>query len=267
MTDYRNEISALFDVYENEEHLTEKEIYERCLLLIKNHNFVFDYMWSINDEVLERGYSFRFNIPSKREEEFDQDKYVSLITNASKSQERTKNLIDYLNRVKDDRLTFISLHALKTKYLMDLGILSNACQWINDRETKNFRELLFESLSTNDEQYSLIMDAAEKIGLEYIRASYWQFWLDMEWLLWTIEKADPRKGHIKVTTIKVAFGITPRAYLERGDKKYYDQSFSRKLNGYLKLIDKDLISIVKDHWKDSTEPDRPWGYSLLFKVL
>ena len=44
MTDYYNEVSALFDVYENEEHLTEKEIYQRCLILIKNHKFDFDYV-------------------------------------------------------------------------------------------------------------------------------------------------------------------------------------------------------------------------------
>lgn len=267
MIDYYNEVSALFDVYENEEHLTEREIYQRCLTLIKNHDFDIDYMWAINDAVNNRGYCFQFEVPSKKSKKFNYDEYNELITNTSKSKNKTQELIKFLNGIRDDRLTFISLHALKTKYLIELGILPSNNEWINTRSGENFRDLMFESLSTEEEQYSIVMDAAEKIGIEYIRLSYMQFWLDMEWLLWTIEKADPRKGHIKVNTIKVAFGITPKLYLERGDKKYYDPSFSKKLNGYLKLIDKDLLKKVKDHYKDSPEQERPWGYSLLFKVL
>lgn len=153
------------------------------------------------------------------------------------------------------------------KFLIELGILPNSNTWIKAREGENFRDLMFESLSEGKEIYDLILDAAEKVSLEYIRLSYMQFWLDMEYLLWTIEKVDPRNGHIKVNTIKVAFGIVPKIFLERGNKKYYDVAFSKKLNKYLKLIDKDLLKTMKEVYKNSPEQDRPWGYSLLFKVL
>lgn len=267
MTDYYNEVSALFDVYENEEHLTEKEIYQRCLILIKNHKFDFDYMWAINDAVNNRGYCFQFEVPSKKKSTFDPFVYVSLITNASKSKNKTQDLINYLRDINDHRLIFVSIHALKVKLLIELGLLPANNEWINARSGESFRDLVFESFDTEGNEYSLVMDAAEKIGLEYIRLSYMQFWLDMEWLLWTIEKADPRKGHIKVNTIKVAFGIAPRQYLERGDKKYYDISFSKKLNNYLKMIDKTVLAHIKEKYKNSIEPTREYGYSLLFNVL
>lgn len=267
MRDYYDEISALFDVYENEEHLTEKEIYQRCLLLIKNHKFDFDYMWSINDVVNNRGYCFQFEVPSKPKRKFVPEEYVSLITNVSKSKNKTEELIKLLVEINDHRLIFASIHALKVKFLIELGILPNNNGWINSKTSYSFRDLLFESFESENDAYDLILDAAEKIGLEYIRFSYMKFWLDMEWLLWTIEDNDIRKGHIKVNTIKVAFGIAPRIYFERGDKKYYDPAFSKKLNSYLKLVDKNVLDHIKENYKDSVEPTRMWGYSLLYNVL
>ena len=267
MTDYYTEISALFDVYENEEHLTEREIYQRCLLLIKNHGFDRDYMYSVNDVVNNRGYCFQFEVPSKRTIKFIPEEYVALITNASKSKNKTSDLIKYLNDLNDHRLIFASIHALKVNFLVELGVLPTNNEFINHRLNGNFRDLMFESFDTDSDSHEIIMDAAEKIGLEYARLSYLQFWLDMERLLWTIEKVDPRKGHIKVNTIKVAFGIAPRIFFERNDKKYYDVSFSKKLNNYLKLIDKHTLAYVKEKYEGSIEPTRLYGYSLLFNVL
>ena len=267
MTDYYNDVSALFDVYENEEHLTEREIYQRCLLLIKNHDFDRDYMYSVNDVVNNRGYCFQFEVPSKRTIKFVPEEYVALITNASKSKNKTAELIKYLNDINDHRLIFASIHALKVKFLVELGILPSNSEFINYRLDWNFRDLMFESFDVENDGYEAIMDAAEKIGLEYARLSYLQFWLDMERVLWTIESADPRRGHIKVNTIKVAFGIAPRIFFERGGKKYYDVSFSKKLNNYLKYIDKCVLAHVKERYEGSVEPTRSYGYSLLFNVL
>ena len=265
MINYYDEIAALFDVYEKEEHLSEKEIFNRCKLLIKNHNFDVDYMYSVNDVVKNHGYCFQFNVPTQKEKAFSSDEYVSLISNVSKSRNRTEELINYLIAVDDYRLTFASIHALKVKHLIDLGILKSTT-WTNEHSTDDFRSLIFNSFDNKD-NYEAMMDALEKIGLKYIRLPYMQFWLDMEWLLWTIEQADPRNGHIKVNTIKIAFGIAPRIYFERGDKKYYDVSFSKKLNQYLKLINKDILEDIKAYYGDSADTNWPYGYSLLYKVL
>ena len=267
MINYYNEISALFDVYENEEHLTEREIYQRCLLLIKKHNFDRDYMFSVNDVINNRGYCFQFEVPSNRVAEFVSDEYIASITNASKSKNKTAELINYLNKIKDHRLAFASIHALKVKLLVELGVLPSDSEFINSRLNWNLRDLLFESFDDNDDIRELLISALEKIGFDYVILPYFRFWLDMEYLLWFIERADSRKGHIKVNTIKVAFGIAPRIYFERGDKKYYDVSFSKKLNSYLKLIDKRALAHVKEKYKGSVEPTRLYGYSLLFNVL
>ncbi len=267
MVNYYNEISALFDVYENEERLTESEIYQRCLLLIKKHNFDKDYMYSLNDVVNNRGYCFQFDIPNERKIQFNSEQYISLITNASKSKNKTAELINYLNDIKDCRLSFASIHALKIKFLVELGILPNNSEYINSHLNENIRDLLFESFNDDEDDSELLIDSLEKIGFEYTNLPYFKFWLDMEYLLWTIQRVDPRKGYIKVNTIKVAFGIAPRMYFERGDKKYYDVSFSKKLNNYLKQIDRDALAHVKEKYLRSVEPTWLYGYSLLFNVL
>lgn len=267
MIDYYQEIAALFDIYENEEHLTEKEIYQRCLLLIKNHNFDPDYMWSINDVSNNRGYCFQFVVEKNAKKQFDSGVYNDLMTNTTKSKNKTEELINYLNDVDDYRLSFASLHALKTKYLIELGLLPNDNEWINSFYNDSFRDLLFKSFIDHYEINDILMDVCEKMGLKYIRLGYMQFWLDMEWLLWTIELADQRNGHIKVNTIKVAFCIAPKIFFERENKIYYDTSFSSKLNSYLKLIDKDLLKIMKDRYEGTSVIEYMFGYSALFKTL
>ena len=265
MLDYYDEISALFDIYENEERLSEKAICNKCKNLIKKHHFNRDFIYCINDVVNDRGYCFKFEIDLETGKVFDAMEYSFLITNAKKSQKKTEQLILYLKKVNDHRLIFASIYALKVEYLINLGIIENN-KWTKAHSKNNFRDLLF--ISTNDENnYQLCIKTAEKIGLKYIKLPYMQFWLDMEGLLWTIEKADPKKGYIKVNTIKVAFGITPRIYFERGEKKYYDALGSKNLNKYLKLIDQKMLEIVKEKYKNSVEPTRMWGYSLLFNVL
>ncbi len=265
MLNYYDEISTLFDIYENEKHLSEKAICSKCKSLIKKHHFNRDFMYCLNDIVSEHGYCFQFDIESEDKEKFDARIYSLLITNAKKSQKKTEQLILYLKKVNDHRLIFASIYALKVEYLINLGIIENN-EWTKEHSKNNFRNLFF--ISANDENnYRVCIKTAEKLGLKYIKLPYMQFWWDMERLLWTIEKADPKKGYIKVNTIKVAFGITPRIYFERGEKKYYDALGSKNLNKYLKLIDQKMLEIVKEKYKNSVEPTRMWGYSLLFNVL
>ena len=48
MISYVDEIEALFDLYE-EEHLTEKEIFQRTIELVISHEFEKDYMYDLNE--------------------------------------------------------------------------------------------------------------------------------------------------------------------------------------------------------------------------
>lgn len=265
MNSYCKEISALFDIYESEEHLTEAEIYNRCKELINKHDFDIDYMYDINDVVHNRGYCFQFIVPEQKTKEYSNKEYEALIYNVSKSENRTAELISYLKEVNDHRLFFVSLYALKVKHLINLGILKNN-EWTNSNANSNIRDLLFSSYD-DENKIDICLDALKRIGLKYVDLSYMQFWLDMEFLLWTIEQADSAKGHIKVNTIKVAFCITPKEYLIRDDKKYYDSRFAKKINGYLKLIDKSALKLIKEKYKNSNEPQRLWGYSLLYNIL
>ena len=95
MISYVDEIEALFDLYE-EEHLTEKEIFQRTIELVISHEFEKDYMYDLNDTLFNRGYSFQFDV--KREKlKFDSETYYNLITNVTKSKDKTNQLIEKIN--------------------------------------------------------------------------------------------------------------------------------------------------------------------------
>ena len=95
MISYVDEIEALFDLYE-EQRLTEKDIFERCIELVIKHEFNKDYMYDLNDTLYNRGYSFQFDV-NRNKAKFDVEEYGLLITNVSKSKDKTKSLIEYLN--------------------------------------------------------------------------------------------------------------------------------------------------------------------------
>ena len=82
---YRKKIEALFDLYE-EEHLTEKEIFERSIELAKDNNLDRDFLFDLNDTILARGYSFQFDIDDIKKKEFNSSDYWNIANNASKEE-------------------------------------------------------------------------------------------------------------------------------------------------------------------------------------
>lgn len=265
MISYRKEIEALFDIYENDLHLTEQEIFERSNKSIKEHKFNRDYMFDLNDVLYFRGYSFQYDIPPLEKRIFDKDEYALVIENSTKSKDKTNNLILYLKEVNDWRLSLCSLHALKTKYLVELGILPSDNVYINNNLKSNLRDLFFNAYFSKD--YDVILPCLEKVGILYSTLNYMIFRLDIEFLLWSIEQKDKNKGFIKANTIKIAFNIAPLDFFIRNDKYYYDQQFAEKLNQYLKLIDRKSLDFVKNEWNDKIEQLDDTGYKLLFKIL
>ena len=103
-----------------------------------------------------------------------------------------------------------------------------------------------------------MVDALTKVG---------DFWLDMEYLLWTIERDDPKYGHLKINTIKVATAIAPKSYFERDDKIYYSVHTSKDFKKYIKLIDKTAVSKMKDKWGEMGYETLQDGYRLLHQYL
>lgn len=265
MISYRNEIEALFDIFEKELHFTENQIFEKCNSLIKEHKFDRDYMFDLNDTLNSRGYSFQYDVPPLKNKDFNNEEYCSLIENVTKSKDKTEKFIQYLNDVNDFRLSFCSLHALKTKFLVELNILPKNNKYINENLNSNLRDLFFNSYFKNE--YNIILPCLEKVGISYPTLNYMIFRIDMEFLLWSLEQNDKSKGYIKTNTIKIAFNIAPKNYFIRNDKSFYDEQFANKLNSFLKLINKDYLDFVKYQWDKRIDQIDDTGYKLFYKIL
>ena len=261
---YVDEIEALFDLYE-EEHLTEKEIFQRTIELVISHEFEKDYMYDLNDTLFNRGYSFQFDV--KREKlKFDSETYYNLITNVTKSKDKTNQLITYLREVGDRRLTLSSIHLLKIRYLIDLEYLPNDNDLINQSRNMSLKDF-FNLNFYNKEIKNMIIKLFTKLGILYAELNFDLFAIEVEHLLWTIERDDNNYGYLKVNTLKVALNIAPKEYFEKDGKQYYNPKFSKVTKDYLKLIDKNEISKIKARWgSDGYETDNS-GYRLLYKIL
>lgn len=264
MISYVDEIEALFDLYE-EERLTEKEILQRTIELVLSHDFEKDYMYDLNDTLFNRGYSFQFEV--KREKlKFDSKTYCELITNVTKSKDKTNQLMTYLRDVGDRRLTLSSIHLLKIRYLIDLGYLPTDNEIIIQNKNMSLRDF-FNIYFYDKEIKAMIIKLFTKIGILYAELYFDLFAIEMEHLLWTIERDDKNYGYLKVNTLKIALNIAPKEYFEKDGKQYYNPKFSKVTKDYLKLIDKNEISKIKARWgEDGYETDNS-GYRLLYKIL
>lgn len=264
MVSYIDEQEALFDLYE-ELHLCEKEILDRSIELVIRHDFDADYMYDLNDTIFNRGYSFQFEVESNKRK-FNIDEYNNLITNVTKSKDKTLKLIKYLDEVNDQRLTFASLHMLKVKHLIDLNYLPSNNNIINSNTKLSFKELFFTYYE--DKSFKkILVKALSNIGIKYAECEYFDFIMDIEYLLYSIEENDPNYGYIKSNTLKVAFNITPKEYYEKDGKKYYNPKISKVSKEYIKLINKDKIKKIKSKWLEEGYETVNTGHMLLYKLL
>ncbi len=264
---YVNELEALFDIYESE-HLTESEIYGRSINLVLKHNQDRDYMYDINDTLYNRGYSFQFDVPPMNRVEFNQEDYVALCSQATKSKEKTDELICYLRGVEDYRLTFASLHMLKVSYLMSLGYLPLDNEYICKREIWTLRDILYRSYEEDLEAKDILIKALTKIGVPYADYTYIEFKLDLEYLLWTIERDEHGKESFKkVNTLKVALNLAPKEFFIREDKCYYNPRLSKVTKEYLKCIDQKCINTIKEWWGEEGYSLDGTGYAVFYQLL
>ena len=266
MISYVDEIEAIFDIYEAE-HLTEAEISQRSIELVKKHDFDRDFMFDINDTLYNRGYSFQFEVPQLERELFDSEKYEELCSNVGKSKDKTEELIEYLKNINDFRLGLASIHMLKVKYLIALGYLSEDNEFIKANSNLDLRTLLFKSYEYDLEAKTIIVESLEDFGIPYSTLEYMEFRLDVEYLLWTIERDDPNRGYLKVNTFKVALNLAPKEYFVRNGKCYYNEKFSKVTKDYLKLISQKCVNIIKDWWDEEGYTVDGTGYRLLYQLL
>jgi len=254
-------IKAWFDFMENEEHLSEQDIIDRCMANIEDANFFEDYIHEINDELYRRGYNSKFLV-KKNKSVFEANVYFSLLHNAFRSSSNTKKLIDYLHGVDDYRLAFMSWQSIKVKYLVDLGYLPKENYYINS--TLSVKEMFFDYYSKDDSKFEDFYRLLENIGISYPDLDYNKFRYDMEYLLWSYEK-NQSAGDIKTNTVKLVLNMTPKEYLINGDKKLFNEKLSLKVKDYLKAININRIKRVISKWPNYYDDNT--GYTLLYRIF
>lgn len=250
-----------------EEKQTEHKIVQNCLVLIRNANYSRDFIFDVNDALSQKGYQYQFMTP-KKQTPVIQDDYFYLTSQTSKSLNKTKNLIEYLKLTNDFRVSFASLHCLKIRNLILLGLLPSS-SFFTFLEKENILNVYFSIYHQDLEPQKIIEDFFDQIGIRYLSIPSYRFKVDMEYLLWTMSKKDhTKKLYMKQNTIRVAFSIAPKALFETEDKKYYDENIALHLLSYLKLIDKKETLFIKEKYAQSIENLKiENGYKILFYTL
>lgn len=259
-------IVDLISSWEKEKQ-TEYKIVQNCIVLIKNSNYSRDFIFDVNDALRHKGYCYQFMTPKKAISLIDEE-YFLLTSQTSKSLKKTEKLIEYLKSANDFRISFASLHCLRIQNLILLGYLSNASLF-NSLEKENVYNVYFSNYQKNLEIQNEIENFFDQIGIHYLYTSSYQFKVDMEYLLWSMNKKDhTKKLFIKQNTIRVAFSITPKEVYEAKEKVYYDENIVLHLISYLKLIDKSAIQAMKTKYESIIESiDVENGYIILFYTL
>jgi hypothetical protein len=196
---------------------------------------------------------------------FDKDTYAALTSQVTKSKAKTQGLVDYLTKARDHRLVLASLHMLKVQHLIDLGYMED-CELLEGSKNLTLRDLLYGNYH-NEEIKNIAKETLENIGMVDATLDYNDFRMDMEYLLWTIERDDPKYGHIKINTIKVALQIAPKEYFERDDKVYYSLDTAKDGKKYIKLIDKKAVAEMKSKWGEDGYETLQDGYRVLHQYL
>lgn len=263
MNSYVNLIEKLFDHFEKEK-LTEQEIFDKCVNLVINRKCDPDYTWDLNDTLYNRGYSFQFEVP-RISADFDSKTYENLSSQVTKSKAKTKALVDYLIQINDHRLTLASLHMLKVQHLIDLGYMTDDAA-LEGCKNLTLRELLYGNYH-NETIKNIAKSALENVGFIDAKLQYNDFRIDMEYLLWTIEREDKKYGHLKINTIKVALEIAPKEFFEKDGKLYYNVNTAKESKKYIKLIDREAIQKMKSKWGEQGYETLRDGYRLLHQYF
>ena len=141
----------------------------------------------------------------------DNEEYYELVHNASKSLNKTIELIKYLDYTNSLRISLMSLDKLKIKYLVDLELLPNDNEVINNNLNEKFYDLYFKNY-LNIEFRTILEEVFPYIGIRFYDTHQERFRIDMEYLLYSIHFVDDSKTYKKINTIKVALDICPKDY-------------------------------------------------------
>ena len=255
-------IEELIRYYEKQ-GMTEEDILDMIAQLVMHCDSDIDLMYELNDIVYQMGYSFEFDVP-RTKRELDLEKFAELSTQTVKSKAKTESIIDHIRYMGDHRLTFATWHMLKLKHLIDLYYMEDS-DLLTDKNL-TLRDVFMQNYD-NKEIRAIVRDALSELGMPYAWKEHNDFRLDLEYLLWTIEKKEPNYGYKKVNTIKVALEMAPNIYFERGDIKYYYADKLKEAKKFIKIIDKDAVATVKAKWGEKGFEQLNDGYQLFYKYL
>lgn len=269
-----DEFFDLISKWEEQKH-TEKEIVSKFSELITSKIEDIDLYYDINDALHWKGYSYQFAVPLDEKYAFDPKEYADMINNVSRSKEKTKDLCIYLAEMDNYILTLSSLHFIKFKHLVNLGIYKNYDEYktildmnLYDIYMMCFTDIYDEQLGNRGFIKRSIESFLVQIGMTYVWADYMQFRMEVEYLLWTITRKDKSKDAFKkINTIKVAFCIADREFFMWNDKIYFNEDIHKNLVKYLALIDRNESKRIIDKYKNSIHLLDDTGYKLLFNML
>jgi len=240
---YIEEIDLIISKYINEYKYSEEELINACKNLYFKNKDNKEYLYDLNDSIRHFGYLFNFEVKDNKESITTIDEYRSLIHNVKKSKEKTKLLVDFLNKYKDKNYIFASLYLLKVEHLVSLNLLNES--YNEKHKNESLMELIYNYIyfyDGNETKLNELKQVLYDIGLVDAFNKFGMFYICMECLLYTITKKC-NIAYKYINTIKIAFNILPLNFYE-DNKNYYSETMAKDIFKYLNQVDKKYKDII-----------------------
>lgn len=265
----KEKIKSLFIKLENTLFSEEEVIATLIHIYGKNMDNI-DLLNDINEVFYERGYNCHFLMPSVKHKKFDVDEYCSYASKfVTKSSDKTMKLMDYLKEINSHRVTNMTLHLIKIKYLVDANILDINNSYIKKcyDENLDLREALFRDyLSENKDIIDAIKAMKEDVltriggyGDDYNKFSYYEFILDTEFMLYSIN------NYKFSNMIKLMFLMVEEDHLKRLGSQYSTKY--EDVGKYLTMIDKKYIKWYIEKHDSHVNSYKHDGYVQFYRHL
>ena len=238
----------------------------KVLCNVDNYDDYINDITEINDLLYRYGYNIQFKQDYMEKKKFIKQEFQNLVIQNTKSEEKTKEYINYLSEVSNSMLSIAMMNRIKVKYMIKLNMLPDNSEIINKYRNKSLNDLYFMNYF-NDEIKEIVEKTFPQIGINYCKCIYMRFRLDMEFLLYSLIFNDPEKGYMKVNTIKVALNINPKEHFTWNGKSYYKEDITTYLCKYIKMLDLELIKAIKEKYIDEMDSIDDTGYKLLFNMI
>lgn len=273
-----DELRLLFEIKEHQ-YLSTDKVVSFFIKLCEIQETNLELFYHLNKLFEEKGYGVRFVYRKSTSSQLDMKKYLTIISRIHTSKSKTRELIAYLRKVNNYKITMASLYLIRIDFLVDEGLL-------NIENNKYLKSCYFKKMNVDEALYKEYFSDNKEIadGISILKNNliavlggfhddYNVQYKHNEFLLYTNAIIYAAKNYKYMNSIKILFKISDKKYYDGYINKPYFASFEKGNESitYIKnkLIRKYNVNIIKKYiekfaYESSYFDD---GYSFFYKVI